>query len=159
MTRRAVGAVIVGITALMLSACSSSDEAASDSTSSSVPVPVTSPVTLTSSSTGPNEVLPPPYIASATWADTAVGPSLQIAPTINGRRVQSPTAGTEAWREVLALDPSADTPGMKAQFDCHWTFARLVEPNKPTWNLEPNRPVVTPEEMIASRCNPGMPEE
>ncbi|MGB6124005.1 MAG: DUF2599 domain-containing protein [Gordonia sp. (in: high G+C Gram-positive bacteria)] len=158
MTRRVVGAVIVGITALMLSACSSSDETASDSTSSSAPVPVTSPVTLTSS-TGPNEVLPPPYIASATWADTAVGPSLQIAPTINGRRVQSPTAGTEAWREVLALDPGADTPGMKAQFDCHWTFARLVEPNKPTWNLEPNRPVVTPEEMIASRCNPGMPEE
>ncbi|MGB3604149.1 MAG: DUF2599 domain-containing protein [Gordonia sp. (in: high G+C Gram-positive bacteria)] len=158
MTRRVVGAVIVGITALILSACSSSDETASDSTSSSAPVPVTSPVTLTSS-TGPNEVLPPPYIASATWADTAVGPSLQIAPTINGRRVQSPTAGTEAWREVLALDPGADTPGMKAQFDCHWTFARLVEPNKPTWNLEPNRPVVTPEEMIASRCNPGMPEE
>lgn len=158
MTRRVVGAVIVGITALILSACSSSDETASDSTSSSAPVPVTSPVTLTSS-TGPNEVLPPPYIASATWADTAVGPSLQIAPTTNGRRVQSPTAGTEAWREVLALDPGADTPGMKAQFDCHWTFARLVEPNKPTWNLEPNRPVVTPEEMIASRCNPGMPEE
>lgn len=115
---------------------------------------------LGSSSFGSSEAaLPPPYIASATWAETAVGPSLQVAPTRNGRKVASPTAGRKAWAEVLALDPTADTPGMKAQFDCHWTFARLVEPNKPTWNLEPGRPVVSDEEMIRTRCNPGFAEE
>lgn len=115
---------------------------------------------LGSSSFGSSEAaLPPPYIASATWAESAVGPSLQVAPTQNGRKVASPTAGAKAWAEVLALDPTADTPGMKAQFDCHWTFARLVEPNKPTWNLEPGRPVVSEEEMIRTRCNPGFAEE
>ncbi len=59
-----------------------------------------------------------------------------------------------AWAEVVALDPSADTPGMQAQFDCHWRFARIIEPEKPSWNLEPGRPVVAEEDMIGARCNP-----
>jgi hypothetical protein len=47
---------------------------------------------------------------------------------------------------------------MRAQFDCHWRFARIVEPDKPSWNLEPWRPVVTESEMVDARCNPGGPE-
>lgn len=105
------------------------------------------------------ETAPPPYIDGVDWVVTEVGPSLQIRPTPVGRTVSGDGAADEAWREVLALDPGADTPGMRAQFDCHWTFARLVEPDKPSWNLEPGRPVVSDEEMIAARCNPGFPEE
>ena len=37
-------------------------------------------------------------------------------------------------------------------------FARIAEPDKPSWNLEPWRPVVTESEMVDSRCNPGGPE-
>ncbi|GAC56881.1 hypothetical protein GOHSU_14_00480 [Gordonia hirsuta DSM 44140 = NBRC 16056] len=103
--------------------------------------------------------LPPPYIERVAWAQTEVGPSLQIYPTRAGREVSGDTVAESAWREVLALAPDGDTPGMRAQFDCHWTFARLVDPEKPSWNLEPARPVVSPNEMVASRCNPGFDEE
>lgn len=103
--------------------------------------------------------LPPPYIERVEWAQTQVGPSLQIYPTRAGRQVSGNGAADAAWREVLALRPDADTPGMRAQFDCHWTFARIVDPEKTSWNLEPGRPVVSDEEMIASRCNPGFAEE
>ncbi|WP_349306143.1 DUF2599 domain-containing protein [Gordonia sp. PP30] len=110
-----------------------------------------------STSTPPS--LPPPYIDYTEWVQTAVGPSLQIHPTQAGRTVTGDGTQDEAWSEVLKLSPNADTPGMRAQFDCHWTFARLVDPNKPSWNLEPGRPVVSQSEMIATRCNPGFAEE
>ena len=110
-------------------------------------------------STPAAEQLPPPYVESAVWVQTQVGPSLQISPTGNGRRTAGPGDADVAWSEVLALAPDADTPGMRAQFDCHWTFARIVDPEKPSWNIEPGRPVVTDAEMIRSRCNPGFAEE
>ncbi|WP_226995665.1 DUF2599 domain-containing protein [Gordonia phthalatica] len=162
MTRRALPAVACCAAALILTGCSGgsddggiTDYAPAPTTVSSSPV-VESPSV---ESPSPTPVLPPPYIESATWVETEVGPSLQIAPTPNGRQVSSPTAGDEAWAEVLKLDPSADTPGMKDQFLCHWTYARLVQPNKPTWNIEPDRPVVSPDEMVRTRCNPGFAEE
>nr|WP_244882496.1 DUF2599 domain-containing protein [Gordonia desulfuricans] len=102
---------------------------------------------------------PPPYVDHVEWVQTAVGPSLQVHPTPAGRKTYSADGADVAWAEVLAADPGADTPGMRAQFDCHWTYARLVAPDKPSWNLEPRRPVVTQQEMAASRCNPGGPEE
>ena len=61
-------------------------------------------------------------------------------------------------REVLDLAPDAGTPGMREQFDCHWTWARVLEPDKPTWNLEPWRPPVGADLMAAEGCNPGGPE-
>ena len=48
-----------------------------------------------------------------------------------------------------------DTPGMRAQFICHWQFAEIAQPGKTSWNLEPWRPVVDDAEMLASGCNPG----
>ena len=79
-------------------------------------------------------------------------------------RASSGHAGTEpmaalAWSEVLALSPDAAIPGMQEQFLCHWNFAEFVEPGKVSWNLEPWRPEVGYEEMVASRCNPGGTEE
>ena len=100
----------------------------------------------------------PPFIAAATWADSDYGVTLEVAPTDSGRRAWGAGDAEAAWQEVLRLAPDADTPGMWEQFDCHWTWARLLEPDKPTWNVEPWRPVVSPERMLAEGCNPGGPE-
>lgn len=151
---------------LVVGACGSddSDSATVTATSTSTATSTVATSTTANSSSEPvstqqTPTLPPPYIKGADWVDTEVGPSLQIRPTRNGRDVSGDTAGDEAWQEVLALYPDAQTPGMRAQFDCHWTFARLVDPEKTSWNLEPERPVVSESEMISARCNPGFAEE
>jgi Protein of unknown function (DUF2599) len=105
----------------------------------------------------------PPFIDHTQWAQWQGLQSLRVFPTRSGRMAaRQPEAevdGDEAWAEVLALSPDADTPGMRAQFICHWQFAELVEPGKVSWNLEPWRPVVGDAEMLASGCNPGGPQE
>ncbi|UVE93705.1 DUF2599 domain-containing protein [Dietzia sp. B32] len=100
----------------------------------------------------------PPFIEAATWADSDYGVTLEVAPSTAGRGASGIDDSYAAWQEVLRLVPEADAPGMWEQFDCHWTWARLLEPDKPTWNVEPWRPVVSPERMLAEGCNPGGPE-
>ena len=56
---------------------------------------------------------------------------------------------------MLALAPDAATPGMHEQFLCHWELAEVFQPGKPSWNLEPWRPVVDDTTMVSSGCNPG----
>ena len=101
----------------------------------------------------------PPYIDHVEWVQTDVGPSLQVHPTTSGRYTTDESAMGDAWSEVVRLDASANSPGMQAQFDCHWRFARIVDPEKASWNLEPRRPVVDEQTMIDTRCNPGFAEE
>lgn len=104
----------------------------------------------------------PPFIDHTEWAQWRGLSSLRVFPTPSGRlaaRSANAALADEAWAEVLALSPDADTPGMRAQFVCHWQFAELAEPGKTSWNLEPWRPVVDDAEMVASGCNPGGPEE
>jgi hypothetical protein len=101
----------------------------------------------------------PPFIDHVAWTQTEQGPSLQVFPTESGRNTQGTGDLDASWAEVVALDPTADTPGMRDQYACHWRFARIVDPDKTSWNLEPWRPVVTESEMISTRCNPGGAEE
>ncbi len=105
----------------------------------------------------------PPFVDHTRWAQWHGLPCLRVFPTPSGRTAArqpaSEAAANEAWAEVLALSPDADTPGMRAQFICHWEFAELAQPGKTSWNLEPWRPVVDDAEMVASGCNPGGPEE
>ncbi|MEE6175559.1 DUF2599 domain-containing protein [Mycobacterium sp. 050134] len=108
----------------------------------------------------------PPFIDHAQWAQWHGLPSLRVFPTPSGRAASrqagaaaSGADADEAWSEVLRLAPDADTPGMRAQFVCHWQFAELALPGKTSWNLEPWRPVVDDAEMVATGCNPGGPEE
>lgn len=104
----------------------------------------------------------PPFIDHTQWAQWQGRGSLRVFPTPAGRaasRTPDAALGDEAWAEVLALSPDADSPGMRAQFVCHWQFAELGRPGKVSWNLEPWRPVVDDTEMVASGCNPGGPEE
>lgn len=105
---------------------------------------------------------PPPYVDHTQWLAFGRGTSLRVYPTPAGRLAsrQLGTAGAdEAWSEVLAWSPEANTPGMRAQFDCHWQLAEIAQPGKTSWNLEPWRPVVDDAEMLASSCNPGGAEE
>ncbi|ROZ98897.1 DUF2599 domain-containing protein [Gordonia sp. OPL2] len=156
---------VVGL--LSSAACSSAESGnGGDGTRGSAAISVVSSASApsagpeTASATRPTTpVLPPPYVEYVEWVQTAVGPSLQIHPTAAGRRTENPDGADIAWAEVLRMEPDADTPGMRAQFDCHWDFARAVQPDKPSWNIEPSRPVVTDQVMIQTRCNPGAPEE
>ena len=114
-------------------------------------------------------VASPPFIDHTQWAQWRGLPTLRVFPTPSGRMAArqppvdasgaSESSGDEAWAEVLALSPDADTPGMRAQFICHWQFAELAQPGKASWNLEPWRPVVDDADMVATGCNPGGPEE
>ena len=141
-------------------ATSSSSPSPSPSTGS----PSTGPTALSSSTPSPRPSSPapapatPPFVASATWGDSDYGVTLRVAPTPSALRATGPADAATAWAEVLRLAPDADTPGMREQFDCHWTWARLLEPDKPTWNLEPWRPDVTADVMLLEGCNPGGPE-
>jgi hypothetical protein len=106
----------------------------------------------------------PPFVDHTEWMRWGGGlTSLRVFPTPSGRAAaRAPGAAAsadEAWAEVLALSPDADTAGMRAQFICHWQFAELAQPGKASWNLEPWRPVVDDAEMVSSGCNPGGPEE
>jgi Protein of unknown function (DUF2599) len=102
----------------------------------------------------------PPFVDHAQWTQWNQLPSLRVYPTTSGRAAarQLGSAGPdedEAWAEVLALAPGAATPGMHEQFRCHWELAEAFEPGKPSWNLEPWRPVVDDTTMVSSGCNPG----
>ena len=105
----------------------------------------------------------PPFVDHTEWTHWGRLTSLRVYPTPSGRvaaRQPGTTAASdEAWAEVLRLSPDADTPGMRAQFVCHWQFAEIAQPGKTSWNLEPWRPVVDDAEMVASGCNPGGAEE
>jgi hypothetical protein len=48
---------------------------------------------------------------------------------------------------------------MREQFMCHWQYAEFAQPGKTSWNLEPWRPQVTADQMVAAGCNPGGTEE
>jgi hypothetical protein len=113
---------------------------------------------------GPSEPsYAPPYVDHTEWTQWGRLSSLRVYPTPSGRaaarQLRVAGAADEAWAEVLALSPHADTPGMRAQFVCHWQVAEFAQPGKTSWNLEPWRPVVDDAEMLASGCNPGGPEE
>ena len=105
----------------------------------------------------------PPFVAHVFWTSWPQSNqlrSLRVYPTTSGRAAtrQLGAAGPdedEAWAEVLALAPEAATPGMHEQFRCHWELAEAFEPGKPSWNLEPWRPVVDDTTMVSSGCNPG----
>lgn len=105
-----------------------------------------------------------PYVDHVRWVSYSGLPTLRIYPTVEGRSVAGEFGKTaaetaQAWREVLALAPDAETPGMRAQFICHWNFAELAQPGKTSWDLEPWRPAVDDNTMILTGCNPGGAEK
>ncbi|GEK20256.1 hypothetical protein CXY01_07760 [Cellulomonas xylanilytica] len=88
-------------------------------------------------------------VESAVWGEAEGGRSLAVTPSA-WARVGSLASQEGLWAQVVAQAPDADTPGMRAQLECH----ELGAPDKATWNLEPWRPDVGTIEMIRERCNP-----
>ena len=106
----------------------------------------------------------PPYVERVTWVSYDGLSTLRVYPTWAGRDVADDIGKTdaqtdEAWGEVLALAPAADTPGMRSQILCHWHFAEFAQPGKTSWDLEPWRPPVDENTMLLAGCNPGGPEK
>lgn len=105
----------------------------------------------------------PPYVDHVEWAKWGDLSSLRVYPTASARAAAAEFGNTapagEAWAEVLTLSPDADIPGMREQFMCHWKWAEFAEPGKVSWNLEPWRPEVPDDQMLAAGCNPGGTEE
>lgn len=108
-----------------------------------------------STSAGGTTGATPPYVAQARWVNATRGRSLHIFPTAAGRDARGGTAQDEAWAEVVRLAPDAAQPGMRTQFDCHWVYARLLDPAKVSWNIEPWRPIVSDSQMVQTGCNPA----
>ncbi|WP_280317449.1 DUF2599 domain-containing protein [Nocardia wallacei] len=164
--RRVVAAVPLAA-ALAAAGCGADDSApvAAESgvTTTTPPARTTTP---TATSTGS------PYTAAPTvdeyadialiergeWSEDPDGRRLRVYPSAAGRADTFPAALDRAWGEVLAAVPDADTPGMYDQFKCHWEWARLVAPDKPSWNLEPWRPAPGYQGTVQARCNPGGPD-
>ncbi len=151
---------------LAAAGCGSDDSAITESATPAT----TTPATLTSAApTGPTGGAPTtepaadpfadsPLIDHTEWTDDPDGRRLHVYPTAAGRADQFPAALDRAWSEVLADSPDADSPGMYDQFHCHWVWARMVAPNKPSWNLEPWRPAVGYQATVQAMCNPGGPD-
>lgn len=123
---------------------------------------LTAALTLTGTATA-DPVPGPPYVAHTEWAKWGDLSSLRVYPTDSARiastEVGTTAAADEAWTEVLTSSPDADIPGMREQFMCHWQYAELAYPGKTSWNLEPWRPEVSSDQMLAAHCNPGGTEE
>ncbi|SUA45383.1 DUF2599 domain-containing protein [Nocardia africana] len=156
----AVAAVVPAV--LALAGCGSDNSA---STESSTPATTTTVTRTAEATTGvpPTEPTTDPFAGSplidhTEWTDDPDGRRLHVYPTAAGRADQFPAALDRAWSEVLADSPDADSPGMYDQFRCHWVWARMVAPNKPSWNLEPWRPAVGYEATVQAMCNPGGPD-
>ncbi|WP_067860712.1 DUF2599 domain-containing protein [Nocardia shimofusensis] len=153
-----------------LAACGS--DASSPTTSpapashTSAPTTVPPPATATAPARSTSTLAPPtvdpyagqPLIERVEWTESQDGARLLVFPTRAGRDTTFPRAEERAWAEIRAHSPAAESPGMYDQFVCHWHWARLVQPDKPSWNLEPWRPAVGYEGTVAASCNPGGPE-
>ncbi|AYF75348.1 DUF2599 domain-containing protein [Nocardia yunnanensis] len=129
------------------------------------PAPAPAPTGSAAPIAGPSPSVPTvdpypdqPLIDHTEWTDEIDGRRLHVYPTEAGRKDTFPAALDRAWQEVRADAPDADTPGMFDQFRCHWEWARVVAPDKPSWNLEPWRPAVGYDATVSALCNPGGPE-
>ncbi|MEU1981338.1 DUF2599 domain-containing protein [Nocardia sp. NPDC019395] len=159
---RAAGALAL-LSAVLIAGCGTADPPAPDTSAepgTTADLPVTSSLRTTTSPVTP--VIDPyagvPLIDHLEWTSNIDGPRLMVHPTRAGRDTTFPRADLRAWQEIRTLDPAAETPGMWDQFRCHWEWARLIAPDKPTWNLEPWRPPVGYDATVDAACNPGGPE-
>ncbi|NED99487.1 DUF2599 domain-containing protein [Phytoactinopolyspora halotolerans] len=94
------------------------------------------------------------YIERVSWIPDPAGERLAVYPTDHGRYEAPAAQWPEAWDEVVRMEPGADYPHMRDQFRCHVEFARIAEPDKPSWNLELYRPDVGYLGTVLASCNP-----
>lgn len=158
MTRWQFGLALAA--AAVLTGCDSAGTSPEITATTTAPATTTSrlPVTIAPPTTTVDPYAGLPLIDHVRWTENVDGPRLLVFPTPAGRATDAPGTDELAWQEVRALDPDADAPGMREQFLCHWVWARMVAPDKPSWNLEPWRPAVGYQATVSANCNPGGPE-
>ena len=66
--------------------------------------------------------------------------------------------GAAAWQETLdEADstgyPDPDTDSMRNQFYCHWDWVRIVQADKPSWNLDSGLPDKGYSGFVQDGCN------
>ncbi|WP_336082308.1 DUF2599 domain-containing protein [Nocardia sp. SSK8] len=162
MTRWYHRPVLVVSAVFALTGCGPADEPPASASTTTTPVaPSTTartPATIAPPTTTVDPYAGQPLIDHLTWTENIDGPRLEVYPTVAGRKTAVADGDQLAWQEVLALDATAESPGMFDQFRCHWVWARMVAPDKPSWNIEPWRPDVGYPATVAANCNPGGPE-
>ncbi|MEO9221801.1 MAG: DUF2599 domain-containing protein [Mycobacteriaceae bacterium] len=89
------------------------------------------------------------------WTTNSKGRALHVYPSDAGRTANGAPARATAWQEVVRASSQADTPSLHDQFNCHWDFARIIDPHKSSWDLEAWRPNVGYPAVVAAQCNPG----
>ncbi|MEU4311649.1 DUF2599 domain-containing protein [Nocardia sp. NPDC024068] len=159
-----LGGIFAVVAAVATGGCANPDpEPGTDpATTAGTPSPSSSPAIGAAATRTPIPTVDPyagmPLIERLEWTSNADGTRLMVHPTRAGRDTTFPGSDARAWQEVVRSDPAADTPGMWNQFRCHWDWARLIAPEKPSWNLEPWRPPVGYDATVDAACNPGGPE-
>ncbi|MEU4344648.1 DUF2599 domain-containing protein [Nocardia sp. NPDC023852] len=164
--QRTAALLSVALLPMVVTACGSDESASARGSTTTPPATTTptrnAPASEASASLGAVPTVDPyaglPLIDHVTWTEAIDGPRLLVFPTSAGRQTTFPGSDERAWQEVIAQSSDADAPGMRDQLICHWDWARLVQPNKPSWNLEPWRPAVGYSATVDARCNPGGPE-
>ena len=151
--------VVCAVLAVVLSGCAQPSpagppapappSAATSSTQPALPAPTTTTTTTTTTYTGPD------LIDHVRWTANSKGRALHVYPTEAGRTANGAPARATAWQEVVRASPQADTPSLHDQFNCHWDFARIIDPRKTSWDLEAWRPDVGYGAVVAAQCNPG----
>ncbi|MEV0685118.1 DUF2599 domain-containing protein [Nocardia sp. NPDC050378] len=159
MTRWQYPVAVAVLAALAVAGCGSQEaEQAAPTTVAPTTTAQRTAVTLAPPTTTVDPYAGLPLIDEVRWTSNVDGTRLLVFPTVAGRKTATPGTDEAAWQEVLALDPTADSPGMRDQFLCHWVWARMVAPDKTSWNLEPWRPAVGYSATVSANCNPGGPE-
>lgn len=99
---------------------------------------------------------PPPYISNGSWGLDEYGPVLVITPTDCGRKVVGAEIDSLILEAIKKFGNNRRLTrnlfGTINQLECH---VRLF-PDKPTWNLEPDRPYVGLENTESAECNPSV---
>jgi Protein of unknown function (DUF2599) len=106
----------------------------------------------------------PQYIDHTVWEYHGDRATLRIFPTMwgwgSGGMFSNGAQMYDAWAELMANAPDANTLSMQNQFFCYWQQNAFTNPGKVgTWNLEPWRPVVSNTILFHSGCNPGGPDD
>jgi hypothetical protein len=96
-----------------------------------------------------------------TWVPSPAGDggeTLQVYMTVQGEndaRYDPNHAFAEAATDAHLSTSSPYWGTMQDQFICHAEVAATVDPNKPSWNLDDNRPDLGVWGDINAGCNPG----
>lgn len=94
------------------------------------------------------------YVERVKWIADPNGRRLAVYPTDYARHDAPSTEWPLAWAEVVSREPEVDHRRLRDQFRCHAEFTTIVEPDKPSWNLELWRPDVGYLDTVVARCNP-----